>query len=99
MDYRERFKSCGRDVLVEEGVHIEHPEVMEVGDRVYFFRGFRMIDRPEICRIGADVTFYPNCFIQGWTPRFTVADHVDFFPNAYISLGKGPSSFVDIGPH
>jgi acetyltransferase-like isoleucine patch superfamily enzyme len=98
-DYRTRFKSCGQDVVIEDGVEIEHPEVMEVGDRVYFFRDFRMIDRPEICRIGSDVTFYPNCFLQGSTQRFTVADHVDFFPGTYISLGKGPTSFVDIGHH
>jgi acetyltransferase-like isoleucine patch superfamily enzyme len=98
-DYRQRFKSCGEGVVIEEGVEIEHPEVMEVGDRVYFFRGFRMIDRPEIVRIGSDVTFYPNCFIQGAAERFDVADHVDFFPNSYISLGKGPGTFVSIGHH
>jgi acetyltransferase-like isoleucine patch superfamily enzyme len=99
IDYRERFKSCGRDVVVEDGVEIEHPEVMEVGDRAYFFRGFRMIDEPRVVRIGSDVTFYPGCFIQGPAERFEVADHVDFFPNTYISLGKGPTSFVQIGRH
>lgn len=99
MDYRERFKSCGRDVVIEDGVEIEHPEMMEIGDRVRFFRGFRMIDRPAVCRIGSDVTFYPNCFIQGPAERFEVADHVDFFPHTYLSLGKGPSSFVEIGHH
>jgi acetyltransferase-like isoleucine patch superfamily enzyme len=96
-DYRERFKSCGRDVIIEEGVIIEHPQVMQVGDRVTFRRGFRMIDQPKIVSIGSDVTFYDNCFIQGATERFRIADHVDFFPNTYISLGTGPQSFVDIG--
>src|SRR4051812_11866919 len=42
VDYRARFKSCGADVVVEEGGFIEHPEVMEVGDRVRFMRGFSM---------------------------------------------------------
>src|SRR6476660_5465275 len=96
-DYRKLFKSCGQDVTIEDGVSIDHPEVMDVGDRVSFMRGFRMIDEQKIVRIGSDVTFYPNCFIQGATERFTVADHVDFFPNTYISLGNGPASFVDIG--
>ena len=99
MDYRERFKSCGSDVVVEDGVVIEHPEVMEVGDRVTFMRGFRILDRPQVCRIGSNVTFYDNCFIQGPAERFEVADHVDFFPGTYISLGKGASSFVAIGHH
>lgn len=98
-DYRQRFKSCGKDVVIEDGVEIEHPEVMEVGDRVYFFRGFRMIDRPQHVRIGSDVSFYPNCFIQGPAERFEVADHVDFFPNTYVSLGKGAGTFVTIGHH
>ncbi len=99
VDYRERFKSCGKDVIVEDGVEIEHPELMEVGDRVRFFRGFRMIDGAKVCRIGSDVSFYPGCFIQGSSERFVVHDHVDFYPNAYISLGKGPKSFVEIGHH
>jgi acetyltransferase-like isoleucine patch superfamily enzyme len=98
-DYRKRFKSCGTGVVVEDGVEIEHPEVMEVGDHVYFYRGFRMIDEPKVVRVGSDVAFYPNCFIQGSAERFDVADHVDFFPNTYISLGKGPTSFVRIGHH
>ncbi|MEA2734130.1 MAG: hypothetical protein QOE14_581 [Humisphaera sp.] len=99
IDYREQFKSCGRDVVIEDGVIIEHPEVFEVGDRVTFMRGFRMLDRAKIVRISSDVTFYDNCFIQGPAERFTVADKVDFFPSTYISLGKGATSCVDIGHH
>lgn len=99
MDYRGLFKSCGRNVTIEPGVLIEHPQVMEVGDNCYFFAGFRMIDRPKVCKIGSGVTFYPNCFIQGPADRFVVADHVDFFPNTYISLGKGEGTFIEIGHH
>jgi acetyltransferase-like isoleucine patch superfamily enzyme len=98
-DYRSRFARCGRDVVVEEGVHIEHPEVMEVGDGVRFMRGFWMgMGRPGVVRIGADVTFYPNCFIQGAADRFEVGEHVEFFPGTYISLG-GKGSFVEVGHH
>jgi acetyltransferase-like isoleucine patch superfamily enzyme len=94
-----RFKSCGRNVEVAPDVHIEHPEVMEVGDNVTFMRGFVMIGNPGACRIGSDVTFYPNCFVQGFAARFVVDDHVMFFPGTYISLGDWESSFVNIGQH
>jgi acetyltransferase-like isoleucine patch superfamily enzyme len=98
-DYRERFKSCGQGVVIEDGVHIEHPELMEIGDRVKFMRGFYMgLGKPFVCRIGSDVTFYPNCFIQGSAGRFIIEDHVDFFPNTYISLGD-ERSFIEIGHH
>ena len=97
-DYRARFKSCGRGVVIEDGVEIEHPEAMEVGDGVRFGRGFRMIEGPGSCRIGAHVTFLPNAFIQGRGSRWVVAEHVDFYPQTYISLG-GPDGFVEIGHH
>jgi acetyltransferase-like isoleucine patch superfamily enzyme len=72
---------------------------MEVGDRVTFMRGFRWLDRTKSVRIGSEVTFYDNCFIQGPAERFEVDDHVDFFPFTYISLGKGAASEVTIGHH
>jgi len=98
-DYQARFKSCGRNVRIDEGVFIEHPEAMEIGDDVTFMRGFYMMGRPQVCRIGPKVTFYPNCFIQGSPGRFIVADHVEFFPNTYISLGAREENFVEIGHH
>jgi acetyltransferase-like isoleucine patch superfamily enzyme len=94
-----RFKSCGRDVRIAPDAHIEHPEVIEVGDNVTFMRGFSMIGRPQRCRIGSHVTFYPNCFVQGSSSRLLVGDHVEFFPGTYISLGDWESSFVEIGHH
>lgn len=98
-EYLARFKSCGSNVRIDEGVFIEHPETMEVGDGVAFMRGFHMIGRPRVCRIGSRVRFYPNCFIQGSPARFVVADHVGFFPCNYISLGTTEQSFVEIGHH
>jgi acetyltransferase-like isoleucine patch superfamily enzyme len=97
-DLRERFKSCGDGVVIEDGVEIEHPEVMEIGDRVRFMRGFRMIEGPALCRVGSDVTFLPNCFIQGRGARLIIGDHVDFYPGTYISIG-GPEGFVEIAHH
>src|SRR5437867_1096581 len=97
-DYRKLFKSCGRNVQIADGVYIEHPERIEVGDSVRFMRGFYMMDGPAVTRIGSHCTFYPNCFIQGSADRFVIDDHVDFFPNQYISTG-GKGSWIEIGHH
>lgn len=94
IDYRSRFKSCGKNVTIAPDVFIEHPEVIEVGDNVTFMRGFHMIGKPARCRFGSHVTFYPNCFIQGSPGRFILEDNVTFFPGNYISLGDWESSFV-----
>ena len=99
MDYRSRFKSCGKNVTISDDAHFEHPEALEVGDNVTFMRGFYMgLGEPKIVRIGSQVTFYPNCFIQGAADRFIVEENVEFYPNTYISLG-GPGSFIEIGHH
>ncbi len=98
IDYREQFKSCGKNVTVAADVYIEHPEALEVGDEVTFMKGFYMMGAAKTCRLGAHVTFYPNCFIQGSPDRFIVADRVTFFPGTYISLG-GKKGFVEIGTH
>ena len=97
-DYRDRFKSCGTNVVIDDHVFIEHPERLEVGDNVRFDRGFYMQEGSEIVKIGSNVRFYPNCFIQGSARRFVVEDHVDFFPGMYISLGDA-TGFVEIGRH
>ncbi|MCA9432904.1 MAG: hypothetical protein KC940_20475, partial [Candidatus Omnitrophica bacterium] len=68
------FKSCGENVSVADDVYIEHPEVMEIGDDVTFMRGFHMIGKPGVCRIGSHVTFYPNCFIQGSNGSLLIED-------------------------
>jgi acetyltransferase-like isoleucine patch superfamily enzyme len=96
MDYRERFKSCGENVVIGPNVFIEHPEVMEVGDNVNFMANFYMMARPQTCRIGNNVSFFPNSFIQGSPNRFIVGDNVGFYPGTYISLG-GENGFLEIG--
>ena len=98
IDYRERFKSCGKHVVIDDSVYIEHPEAFEVGDNVRLWRGFTMIEGPAACRIESNVTIMPNCFIPGKGSRLVIGDHVDLYPQTYISLG-GPDGFVEIGHH
>jgi len=99
IDYRDLFKSCGQNVEIAADAYFEHPEVLEVGDNVKFMRGFYMgLGKPGIVRIGSDVAFYPNCFIQGAADRLVIDHHVDFFPSTYISLGRA-KSFIEIGHH
>ncbi|HZZ43017.1 MAG TPA: hypothetical protein VFE58_08770 [Tepidisphaeraceae bacterium] len=99
MSFHARFKSCGSNVIIEDAIHIEHPELLEVADNVRFMRGFHIgLGRPGRVQIGSNVTFYPNCFIQGGADRLIIGDHVEFFPGTYISLGS-KDSFVEIGHH
>lgn len=37
--YRRRFRSCGRRLVISEGVFIDHPENMEVGSYVWIDKG------------------------------------------------------------
>jgi acetyltransferase-like isoleucine patch superfamily enzyme len=96
---KHRFKACGQNVDIAPDAIIEHPEAIEVGDNVRIMRNFQWMGKAEICRIGSNVTFYPNCFIQGDPGRFVIDDDVTFFPNQYLSLGGWKSSFVEIGRH
>ena len=98
-DYRRLFRSCGDNVEIAPDAFFEHPESIDVGHNVKFMHGFFFgLGKPEICKIGSDVTFYPNCFIQGSAGRFIIEDHVDFFPGTYVSLGDA-KSFIEIGHH
>lgn len=95
MDYREQFKSCGSNVVIEPNVFIEHPEALEVGDNVRFMSGFYMLGAPQVCRFGNNVCFYPNAFIEGSPPCFVIGDNATFFPNVYIS--SGGEGYIEIG--
>lgn len=98
-DYRDRFARCGRDVKIADGVFIEHPEVMQVGDRATFMQGVYVMGRPGRFAIGDDVTFYPNVFYQGSPGHVTIGSDVQFFPNCYLSGGDWETCFIEVGDH
>lgn len=97
--YRERFKSCGANVRIEEDVVIAHPEQFEVGDNVVIGGGTQILGRPGRVEIGDDVTFGPRCHIVGSPDRLVIGDHVEFFVGVFMGLGDLPTSFVEIGHH
>lgn len=96
---KHRLKACGRNVKIAPDAVIEHPEAIELGDNVTIMKNFHWIGGAGTSRIGSDVTFCPNCFIEGDPGHFTVQDYVTFFPGQYISLGNWDTSFVRIGHH
>lgn len=93
IDYRERFKSCGKNVVVEPGVYIQHPETFEVGDDVTIMRGFVAIDRQEQVVLGNRVTLHPHVTLRG-KGRLIVGDDVWFAPYNHIQTGGEP---IEIG--
>jgi acetyltransferase-like isoleucine patch superfamily enzyme len=99
IDYRSRFACCGKDVRIADDVFIEHPEVMEVGDRVVFMKGVYIMGRAGQFAIGDDVTFYPYVFYQGSPGRVTIGSDVQFFPHCYLSGGDWESCFIEVGDH
>lgn len=95
-DLRASLARCGSDVVIDEGVTIEHPELVEVGDRVRIGRGFMITGTARIT-LGDDCTLMPYGFVQG-AGTLTVADHVTFYPYSYLSIG-GATGVIDIGHH
>lgn len=93
-DYAAKFARCGRDVVIDDCVYIEHPELFSVGDNVRFDRGFYCQDAPQVT-LGSDVRFYPGCFVQG-NGELTVGSRVTFYPNTYMSVGS-EKGFIRIG--
>lgn len=93
--YHERFARCGKNVVVEPGVYIQHPETFEVGDNVTFMRGFVAIERQERVVLGNNVTFHPYVTLRGKGSLF-VGDNVWFAPYNHIQTGSEP---IVIGSH
>lgn len=91
-----RFASCGTGVVIDPGVHIEHPELFSVGDDVHIATGFHCQGSPRVV-LGSRVTLQPWCFLTG-SGLVEVADDVDFGPNTFFSTG-GADGLIRVGSH
>ena len=98
-DLRRRLRHCGSDVSIHPSVVIEHPELIQLGDRVRLDAGVQLLGTPQEFSVGNDVTIRSNCVIDGGTGRLRIDDRVLFFPGNFMALGQsdvGPA-FVSIG--
>lgn len=97
-DLRTKFKKCGDNVTIEQGVQIDCPECLEVGDNVTFQRGTVINGQFSECRIGSNVDFGLNTFIKGPGPLI-IGDKVQFYPGCYLAVSDSPDkkARIEIG--
>lgn len=95
-DLRRRFAHCGTGVVIEPGVHIEHPELFSVGDDVRIAAGVQCRGRSRVT-LGSRVCLQPWCFLTG-SGTVEIADDVDFGPYTFFSTG-GEDGLVRVGSH
>lgn len=98
-DLRPRLKRCGVDVEIHPSVVIEHPELVELGDRVKLEAGVQVLGTPKEFVVGDDVTFRSNCIVDGATGHLRIDNRVLFFPGNFLALGRSEVSpaFVTVG--
>lgn len=97
------LKSCGENVIIEDGVRIFHPEKISIGDNVYIghdtiLKGYYA---SEIV-IGNNVWIGQQCFIIG-SGGLTIGDYVGIGPQVKIhpsehkhELNGIPTSFQEL---
>ena len=78
------IKSCGENVIIEDGVRIFHPENISIGDNVYIghdtiLKGYYKSD----IVIGSNVWIGQQCFIIG-AGGLTIGDYVGIGPQVKI---------------
>ncbi|SDK52666.1 Acetyltransferase (isoleucine patch superfamily) [Maridesulfovibrio ferrireducens] len=78
------LKSCGTNVIIEDGVRIFHPEKISLGDNVYIghdtiLKGYYSTD----IVIGSNVWIGQQCFIIG-AGGLTIGDYVGIGPQVKI---------------
>ena len=94
-----RFRSVGENVRIAPDVFIAHPEEMDVGSNVTFERGVHIEASLRECRIGDNVTFKAYTVVTG-TGRLLIDDHVGFYVNTCIELGRETDDGVlSVGHH
>jgi acetyltransferase-like isoleucine patch superfamily enzyme len=62
-DYRQRFKSCGKNVVIDANVFIETPELFEVGDNVHFYPNCYIQGAGPV-KVADRVDFFPGTYIS-----------------------------------
>lgn len=98
-DLLKRFRSVGENVRIAPDVFIAHPEDMDVGSNVTFERGVHIPASLRECRIGDHVTFSAYTIVTG-TGRLLIDDHVGFYVNTCIELGReGDDGVLKVGHH
>lgn len=83
-----KLKSCGNNVIIEDGVRIFYPENIEIGDNVYI--GHNTILKGyynSILKIGSNTWIGQNCFIHG-AGGVTIGDNVGIGPLVKIHAAK-----------
>jgi acetyltransferase-like isoleucine patch superfamily enzyme len=96
MDYRQRFKSCGQNVIIDANVFIETPELFEVGDDVHFYPNCYVQGVGKVT-VADHVEFFPGTYIStGDAKSFIDIGHHTHFAPYCVLYGWGG---LTIGPY
>lgn len=90
------LKSCGNNVIIEDGVRIFHPENIEIGDNVYIghdtiLKGYYN----SILSIGSNTWIGQQCFIHA-AGGVTIGESVGIGPMVKIHGAKHDEIGIDI---
>lgn len=90
------LKSCGINVIIEDGVRIFYPENIEIGDNVYIghdtiLKGYYN----SILSIGTNIWIGQQCFIHG-AGGVTISNNVGIGPMVKIHGAKHEELGIDI---
>ncbi len=90
------LKSCGKNVIVEDGVRIFHPENIELGDNIYLghdtiLKGYYN----SVISIGSNTWIGQQCFIHG-AGGVEIGENVGIGPGVKIHAAKHKELGTDI---
>lgn len=88
--YRRRLRSCGRSVRIDEGVFIDAPEFVTIGDNVWIDRNVILIAGP-FARSGDTVTRVENSAFSHGPGELVIGDNVHIAPMCLIQAHGGVS--------
>lgn len=95
---RKDFKKIGKNVTIEPGVLVFHPENIELGDNVYIghytiLKGYH----DNKIKIGSNVFISQMCFLHG-SAGLIIEDNVGFGPGVMALGSPHDLSKDDLGP-